>query len=173
MGLGSIDELGLADRPAVNADGTPMVDHEGRQVILPGARTLAAQARALVAQWIDPIEARKASRSAAAAKQTTAMTFAEAADKYVKARQEKWENADHRNQWERTLRTQINPVIGSMNAADINTDAVLRVLEPIWVRTPETASRIRGALRSFSTSRGSNAGSAGLMASILPDGAGT
>jgi hypothetical protein len=43
MGLGAVDELALADRPAVNADGSPIVDREGRQVTLPGARTLAAQ----------------------------------------------------------------------------------------------------------------------------------
>jgi integrase len=146
MGLGAADQLALADRPAVNADGTPMLDRDGRQIILPGARTLAAQARALVAQGIDPIEARKVSKSAAAAKQATAMTFAEAADEYVKTHQHNWRNADHRAQWERTLRTQINPVIGSMNAAAVDTQAVLAVLQPIWLRTPETASRIRSRI---------------------------
>jgi integrase len=146
MGLGSVDELGLADRPAVNADNTPMLDRDGRQIILPGARTLAAQARALVAQGIDPIEARKTSKSAAAANQTKPMTFAAMADEYVKTNQGSWKNQDHRNQWERTLRTQINPIIGSMNVADVDTAAVLRVIQPIWLRTPETASRIRGRI---------------------------
>jgi integrase len=146
MGLGSVVDLGLADRPAVNADGTPMIDREGRQIVLPGARTLAAQARALVAQGVDPIETRKASKSAAAANQSTSMTFAEAADLYLKANQGSWKSADHRNQWHRTLRTHINPAIGGMKVADVDTAMVLRVLEPIWMRTPETASRVRGRI---------------------------
>jgi hypothetical protein len=146
MGLGSLDELSLADRPAVNPDGTPMIDRDGRQVILPGARTQAAQARALVAQGIDPIEARDTSKRAAATSQTKMMTFAEAADAYLTTNQGAWKNQDHRNQWQRTLRTQINPLIGSMVVSDVDTQAVLRVLQPIWARTPETASRIRGRI---------------------------
>jgi integrase/single-stranded DNA-binding protein len=147
MGLGSIDELPLADRPAVNPDNTPMLDRDGRQIVLPGARTLAAQARALVAAGLDPIEARKVSKSAAAANQTKPATFAAMADEYLKTNQGSWKSSDHRRQWERTLRTQINPVIGSMNVADVDTQAVLRVLQPIWPSTPETASRIRGRIR--------------------------
>jgi integrase len=147
MGLGSTTEIDLAgERPALNSDKTQMVDRDGKPVMLLGARTLAAQYRVLLAQGIDPIEARDTSKRVAAAKQTNAMTFADSADGYVKAHQSEWKNADHRAQWERTLRTQINPVLGSMNVADVDTQAVLRVLQPIWSRTPETASRIRGRI---------------------------
>jgi integrase len=147
MGLGSVNDIDLAgEKPAKNPDGTPMLDRERRPVILLGARTLAAQYRALVAQGIDPIEARDASKAAATAKQVAAMTFAEAADQYVKTNQKNWKNADHRAQWERTLRTQINPIIGDMDVSTVDTKAVLSVLTPIWSRTPETASRIRGRI---------------------------
>jgi hypothetical protein len=147
MGLGSVEDIDLAgEKPVQNKDGTPMLDRDGRPIILLGARTLAAQYRALLAQGIDPMEARDTSKRAAAAKQTNVMTFAQAADEYVKTNQGSWKNADHRAQWERTLRTQINPIIGSMNVADVDTAAVLRVVQPIWSRTPETASRIRGRI---------------------------
>ena len=38
------------------------------------------------------------------------------------------------------------PVIGARPVAEVNTDDVLRVLQPIWAKTPETASRVRGRL---------------------------
>jgi integrase len=147
MGLGSVDKIDLAgEKPAKNHDGTPMVDREGRPVMLLGVRTLAAQYRVLLSQGIDPIEARDTSKRAAAAKQSNSMTFAEAAEQYLNTNQKSWKNADHRAQWQRTLTTQINPIIGAMNVADVDTTAVLRVLQPIWSRTPETASRIRGRI---------------------------
>jgi hypothetical protein len=38
------------------------------------------------------------------------------------------------------------PIIGARPVAEVNTDDVLRVLQPIWAKTPETASRVRGRL---------------------------
>jgi hypothetical protein len=37
-------------------------------------------------------------------------------------------------------------VLGKLGVAAIDTDAALRVLKPIWSKTPETASRVRGRI---------------------------
>jgi hypothetical protein len=50
-------------------------------------------------------------------------------------------------------------VLGKLDVAAIDTDTVLRVLEPIWSTTPETASRVRGRIESvldFAGRSGSN-----------------
>lgn len=50
-------------------------------------------------------------------------------------------------QWTNTLATYAYPIIGALRPADIGTDLVRKVLEPIWLTKNETASRLRG--RSF------------------------
>lgn len=50
-------------------------------------------------------------------------------------------------QWTNTLATYAYPIIGALRPADIGTDHVRKVLEPIWLTKNETASRLRG--RSF------------------------
>jgi hypothetical protein len=50
-------------------------------------------------------------------------------------------------------------VLGELDVATIDTDAVLRVLDPIWPKMPETATRIRGRIESvldFAGRNGSN-----------------
>jgi integrase len=44
------------------------------------------------------------------------------------------------------LRKHVFPALGSLPVAAIDTPLVLKVLRPIWERTPETASRIRGRI---------------------------
>lgn len=66
-------------------------------------------------------------------------------------------NAKHVAQWESTLKTYANPVVGSLPVQDIDTNHVMRVLEPIWRAKPETASRLRGriaAILDWATVRG-------------------
>lgn len=38
------------------------------------------------------------------------------------------------------------PIIGEKLVADLDTDAVFSVLEPIWREKPETAARVRGRI---------------------------
>ena len=45
-----------------------------------------------------------------------------------------------------TLATYAIPIIGDMDVAEIATEDVLRVLEPIWRTKPETATRVRGRI---------------------------
>src|SRR5262249_48904751 len=55
-------------------------------------------------------------------------------------------NPKHRQQWKNTLATYVSPVVGKLSVSAVDTGLVLKVLEPIWSRKPETASRVRGRM---------------------------
>jgi integrase len=59
--------------------------------------------------------------------------------------------------WEASIETYVNPVIGTLPVAAIDLPLVMKVLEPIWTTTTETASRLRGrieAVLGWATTRG-------------------
>jgi integrase len=66
---------------------------------------------------------------------------------YVAAHCAGWKNAKHRQQWENTLVTYVSPVFGPLSVQAIDTDLVLKAIEPIWTEKPETASRVRGRIQ--------------------------
>jgi len=70
-------------------------------------------------------------------------TFARLALDYVEAKRSGWSNTKHADQWVSTLETYAFPVIGSLHASDIDTEHVLRVLQPMWTEKHETATRLR------------------------------
>jgi integrase len=70
-------------------------------------------------------------------------TFARIALDYVEAKRSGWANAKHAGQWVNTLETYAFPVIGAMPVADVETEHVLRVLQPLWADKHETATRLR------------------------------
>jgi integrase len=108
-------------------------------ITLEGARARHIKARALVIEGVDPLEER---RKASA----PTRTFESVALDYIAAHEPGWTNGVHRHQWRSTLAANVFPVIGSMPVAMVNTDAVLKVLEPIWHNKPTTASRLRGRI---------------------------
>lgn len=126
-------------------------------VTLAGAREKARQIRELVDQGIDPIEDRRAKRATLAAERAKAMTFSQCVTAYLDAHGDSWKNAKHRQQWANTLDAYVNPIIGNLNVAAVDTGLVLKVLEPIWKTKTETASRLRGRIEnilSWATVRG-------------------
>jgi integrase len=87
------------------------------------------------------------------------VTFDQAAEAYLQKYEDGWKNCRHRRQWRSTMREHVSPVLGKLDVAVIDTEAMLRVLEPIWSKTPETASRVRGRIESvldFAGRNGSN-----------------
>ena len=110
------------------------------------ARKAAAECRALRVQGIDPIEARKAKRVKAAIEKASAKSFKEVAADYIALHRPDWRSPRHIAQWERSLATYAEPIIGAMPIKAIDTGLVLKVLEPIWSEIPETASRLRGRI---------------------------
>jgi integrase len=107
-----------------------------RDVALARARELASQARAKLAEGINPKDIRKPSAGT---------TFGECADRLIEAMRPSWRNPKHAAQWEMTLREYAAPLRG-MPVDKITTDDVLGVLKPLWHEKPETASRLRGRM---------------------------
>jgi len=138
MGLGSATTFGLAE-----------------------ARTKAKECRQLLYDGIDPIDARKVEKARSVLETARAMTFKECAEKYIAAHKAGWRNAKHASQWNATLRTYAEPVIGKLAVQSIDTALVMKVLEPIWSTKSETAGRLRGrieAILDWATVRGFRAG---------------
>lgn len=117
-------------------------------VTLAGAREAARIAREKIKAGTDPVEERAAARSALAASRASAITFGEAAAKYIEANEAGWKNSKHAAQWTTTLETYAHPSIGKLRVSDIETQHVVAILEPLWATKTETASRLRGRIES-------------------------
>lgn len=130
-----------------------------RDVDLKTAREKAADCRKKLLDGIDPIEANKAAQAEAKAGAAGSVTFREAAETYIEAHRAGWRNAKHVEQWRATLGLVPPKKRGSKAAsydamqefialpvATIDTGHVLKVIEPIWARRTETASRLRGRI---------------------------
>jgi hypothetical protein len=124
MGLGSLDTIGLAE-----------------------ARKQAKQCRQLLkgtplTPRADPIEHRRALRAAATVDAAKAMTFKACAEAYMAAHQGDWRNAKHAAQWPSTLGAYVYPVFGDLSVQAIDTTLVMKALEPVWQKKPETGEPI-------------------------------
>lgn len=113
-----------------------------RDVTLEQAREAAKDARVALRTGVDPIDARRDERAAAAQEQRRAVTFAHCMDKYIDAHQASWRNAKHAAQWRSTLDTYAAK-LKPLPVAEIDTPEVLGALEEIWGTKTETATRVR------------------------------
>ncbi len=112
-------------------------------VTLDEARDQAVLLRKLVREGVDPIEERKGNQAKRRKKQTT---FREMAEDCIKALAPSWTNDKSEKQWRSSLEMHAFPKIGDMSVADISTDDVYAVLEPIWTTKSETAGRVRSRI---------------------------
>jgi len=117
-------------------------------VKLAAAREKAREARETVRQGIDPVEERKTAKAALIAAQRRGLSFSAAVERYLATKLDGFKNEKHRAQWGSTLTNYAMPELGQMMVADITTQDILRVLEPIWTTKTETASRLRGRIES-------------------------
>jgi integrase len=118
MGLGSASVISLAE-----------------------ARNRAFAARQMVASGSNPVnEKRRAAMQDAARK-----TFGEVADELIASKEAGWRNQKHRNQWASSLATYA-ATLGPLPVDEVDTEAVLAVLKPIWTTKPETANRVRNRI---------------------------
>jgi integrase len=118
-------------------------------ISLTGARETARQYRVMKREGLDPLAARRAMVAGNIAATAKALTFDEAAAIYIRLHSPAWKNIKHAGQWGATLATYASPFIGKLPVSAIDTPAVLRVLEPIWLVKPETAARVRGRIESI------------------------
>jgi integrase len=117
-----------------------------RDVSLKRARELAAVARQSKAEKVDPLKQRQQKQAAERLQEARAVRFRECAENYIAAHQDGWRNEKHCRQWQATLAAYVYPHIGALPVQDIDTDLVLKVLEPIWKTKTETATRVRGRI---------------------------
>lgn len=144
-GTGKLREMGLGS---------------ARDVPLVKARELATKAREMVAAGVDPIAARRA-----AAVVKAIPIFGAVADELVETLRPSFRNGKHFAQWRTSLgaepydleRVRIDRAAHTVHIAalaalralpvdEVDTEAVLSVLQPIWLAAPETASRVRGRI---------------------------
>jgi integrase len=136
---------------------TSPVTGKGRQMgiapagdmTLAAARDAAGEARSLIRKGIDPIDAKHEKRTAARVDASRGITFEAFAEQVISGKEAGWQNAKHRQQWRNTLRDYAFPHIGHLPIADVDTEAVLRVLRPIWTVKPETARRVRARIEAI------------------------
>jgi integrase len=138
-------EAGLGRAPEKKAQDKKIADTKAKgteakdAVSLKAARDKAAEGRAFLKAGLDPIaEWNKPDPEAAP-------TFGEAADEFLAAHKSGWRNDKHKAQWTMTLTTYCE-AIRKTPVDEIDTEAVLSVLKPLWTRAAETASRLRGRI---------------------------
>lgn len=116
---------------------------------LPDAREKATAQRSLLSSGMDPIQARDEQMQRKATEAAKAVTFSQCAASYIESHRPGFRNEKHGDQWESTIKTYCEPVIGSLPVQDVDTGLVLKILEPIWSTKPETASRLRGRIENI------------------------
>lgn len=120
------------------------VQHRGRrrdfglgsanEVSLADARLAVADYRRMIRSGLDPVLELGLRRKAAP-------TFEKVARDCYDAMKGGWKNGKH-SSWMRSLENHVFPVIGKTPVDAVDSGAVLRVLEPIWLTIPDTARRI-------------------------------
>jgi len=104
------------------------------KVSLAKARERAAEARRMIGEGENPLEAKQALKAIP--------TFGEFADELVTALKAEWRNEKHKAQWSATLANYAGP-LRPLRLDKIETAHVLETLKPIWSEKPETASRLQ------------------------------
>jgi integrase len=119
-----------------------------RTTDLATARKRARQHTAMLDQGIDPLNAKRQRQTAEKIAAAKNVSFGACAKAYIAAREQSWKNDKHAAQWYATFEgTRRSPAvtadINKLPVGVIDTEMVRRCLEPIWAKTPETASRAR------------------------------
>jgi len=123
MGLGSVMTIGLKE-----------------------AREKALEARRLLLDGIDPIEHRARQRALQDSQRASFRAFRTVAENYLKQFEGSWKSKRHWTQWRQSLDDFVLPMLGELDVMAVDTEQVVRVLQPIWATKPETASRVRGRI---------------------------
>ena len=115
-------------------------------ISLAEAREKATSHRKQRHEGIDPLDAKATQRQAQRLSAAKGRTFREVAEEFIARNEAAWRNAKHRQQWRNTLATYVYPTLGELPVDAIDTGLVVQVLDSIWTKKPETASRVRGRI---------------------------
>ena len=134
----------------------------------------------------DPVAERKAERIASVVADARTMTFAKCAAAFIRDHSPGWRNRREASQWESEFRRYVDPIIGHLPVAKIDTAHVLQVFRQelkgtagqlFWHAKPEAASRLRGKIErmlDYARANGWRHGDnparwRGHLANLLPD----
>ena len=107
-------------------------------VTLAEARLAAFENRKLARAGGNPIAVRR---------RGSVPTFAEAAKETIKAHRKRWRSPLTEKHWRESLARHALPVIGDEAVNEIGREDILRILTPIWTKTPEVARKLRQRIR--------------------------
>jgi len=131
---GKRTELGLGGYPARSlADARWEADGHNRQIL----------------EGLDPLYEKRRHEQMRRVQRAKLMTFADCAKAFIEAQRPGWKNPKHVLQWQTTLAQYVNPIIGQIDVSAIDTQLVLKCLNPIWLTKNETAGRLRGRIESI------------------------
>ncbi len=124
-------------------------------VNLAEAREKRRQCHQLLLEGIDPLEHRRArvleQRAAERLTARKAVTFREHALEYVETHESAW-TPRHSREWTDTLERYAFPELGSLPLQEVNTDAVVKALKPIWIAKHDTGARLRRRIEAIMSS---------------------
>lgn len=153
--VGTVSGLGLSITPEGSKSWVYRTSYGGSRrkmglggypaVTLSNAINKARELKADIDKGIDPISAKKTSKSRLIAERAKAKTFEDCAQIFLATRT--FTNEKHGKQWESTLKTYAYPHIGSMLISDIGISNIKAVLDPIWKKKTETASRVQSRIK--------------------------
>ena len=119
-----------------------------RDFTLAEARGRALANRQGLTDNIDPLDAKRRQITADRIAAAKNVTFLECANAYVNAHAPSWKNDKHGAQWDATFNgskrtAAATAAINHLPVSVIDTALAMKVLQPIWSTTTETASRVR------------------------------
>jgi integrase len=135
MGKLTVRQVETLKAPGRHADGNNLAE----------ARSKAMAALKSLKDGNDPLAERRAVEKVEAGK----VSFGDFADNYIKTHEAKHRSARHIAQWRSTMGPAYCSAIRNRPVNELDTEAVLKVLRPIWQKVPETAGRIRGRLENI------------------------
>lgn len=132
-----------------------------KYVSLADARQKRTDLQKLLFSGVNPLAEKKKIQNERRAQFANKMTFDACAKAYIESQRVAWKNAKHADQWTNTIETYASPVIGKMFVDEITTNLIMKIIEPIWIKKTETASRVRGRVElvlNWATVRGLRSG---------------
>ncbi len=103
-------------------------------ISLAEARLLASEIRKMVRAGLDPVKER-------GLKRPHALTFEQVTRQCYEAMKDGWKNGNHES-WLPSFENHVFPIIGRKPIDQVDSTAVLTVLEPIWLAIGPTAKRV-------------------------------
>ncbi len=114
------------------------------EVSLARAREKAREIREKIREGIDPAEERRQKRLALMGKRT--ITFEEAALRCFEKKAAEFKSKKHSSDWFSSVERFAIPVIGTTRVDEVTLTDILAILDPIWTKKTETATRLRQRL---------------------------